>query len=140
MPRCIPRRPSTACFPWSPPRAPSPPRRAAIELALTEPGILEQSQYLVLLSISGTTPGFDYGPEHVPLNPDVALLTSILFAGRGPFVDTAGRFDPEGRTAASLVVAPGVLDSLVGEVLAFAFVTLNPTDAASNAALVGVVP
>ncbi|MEW6742746.1 MAG: DUF1028 domain-containing protein [Planctomycetota bacterium] len=109
-------------------------------LALTEPGPLEQSKYLVMLSASGSSPGFDLGPVHVPLNYDAALLFSVVNANRLPFVNTLGTFDTNGEQSARFEPLPGWLDLLVGFQLTFAFITLEPIDAASNPVAVFIIP
>ncbi|MFO0983486.1 MAG: DUF1028 domain-containing protein [Planctomycetota bacterium] len=96
--------------------------------------------YLLLLSASGTTPGFDDGQVHVPLNFDLTLQNSIMFANVPPLTNTRGALDGNARASAALAPQPGQLDPFVGATLSFAYLTLAPEDFASEPVQVLVVP
>jgi hypothetical protein len=58
--------------------------------------------YLVLGTVSGTSPGFQITPTlRLPLNPDGWTSTTLVFFNTGPFIRTAGTLD-------SLGIANGV--------------------------------
>jgi uncharacterized Ntn-hydrolase superfamily protein len=96
--------------------------------------------YLLMLSASGTSPGFNDGAVHVPLNFDVTLLNSIMFANVPPLVNTRQTFDSDAHAEAMLAPTPGLLDPYVGAALSFAYVSLLPEDFASQPVQVLVVP
>ncbi len=60
--------------------------------------------YLVLGSMSGTTPGIALGPYHLPLNPDGFLTLSASYANLVPFISTFGPLDSAGRATARIFV------------------------------------
>ncbi|MFO0981474.1 MAG: DUF1028 domain-containing protein [Planctomycetota bacterium] len=96
--------------------------------------------YLLLMSGSGTAPGFDHGSVHVPLNFDGLLVNSVMLANIPPFVKTEGSLDPNARADASFAPAPGQLDPLVGTTLSFAYLSRAPDDFASPPVQVLIVP
>jgi uncharacterized Ntn-hydrolase superfamily protein len=96
--------------------------------------------YLLMLSASGTDPGFAWGNVHVPLNYDTVLLDSIQFANVPPLENTEGTLDSSSKAKAALKPGPGLLTPLVGATLSFAYVTLSPDDFASNPIQVLIVP
>lgn len=86
--------------------------------------------YHLLVSVSGSAPGFDVptpgGVVHVPLNVD--LLTQIGLAyGNGPlFTAFHGQLDADGNALATLTIPAGLAGpSLIGLELTFAGVTLD---------------
>lgn len=81
--------------------------------------------YVIVGSMSGTTPGFDLGAFHVPLNIDGYTLGLLSSVGAGPFADWVGVFDAGGGASANLALPP--LASLAGITLHHAYVTLHPT-------------
>ena len=93
--------------------------------------------YVLAASASGTQPGVALSlvPQvMLPLNPDPLLLASLGFANGPLFVNTVGVLDIGGHGQAGFV-APGngVMASLIGRDLDFAFALFNPLDFASNA-------
>ena len=105
-----------------------------INFTLTAGQTNAQSGYLLLGSLSGTTPGLPlYGGSRLPLNPDGfswALFQWMHHTNLNRFTwwtDTAGN----GR--AYLKIYPNQLDPLVGVKMYFAYVTLPGLDYGSNA-------
>jgi len=91
----------------------------------------------------GSSPGLDLpGGVHVPLNPDVLFLLSLL-PGPGVFNDFVGTLDGAGRTTAPHLAIPNE-PALAGAAFYMAFATFDPATGtplhASPAALIGIVP
>ena len=84
----------------------------ALELA-TCPSVAN-GLYLVLGSSSGIEPGLATLGTLLPLNLDAYLMFTLLQAGQGPLLGTIGALAPDGTADAKLVLAPGLLPSLVG--------------------------
>ena len=80
--------------------------------------------YLVLGSLSGTSPGFVLDGLTIPLNPDAYLVISATAAGTAPFVDTVGVLGALGTGNAAFAAPPGLPASLVGTVVHHAFLTV----------------
>jgi uncharacterized Ntn-hydrolase superfamily protein len=97
-------------------------------------------EFLLLLSASGTEPGFDHGRVHVPLNADAALFNSLMFANSPPYLGTRSKLDADGRASAVFAPDPGMLDPLVGATLSFAYLTLSPDDFCSRPVQILIVP
>ncbi|MEE2887424.1 MAG: metallophosphoesterase family protein [Planctomycetota bacterium] len=73
----------------------------------------------------GTTPGFQFGALHVPLNPDPWFYAVLAASNSANFVGTHGVLDGQGQAAARLVF-PGIANpSLVGIELFHAFVATD---------------
>ena len=70
--------------------------------------------YLVLGSLSGTTPGVPVGGLTVPLVQDAYSLITLAQAGQPPFLQTFGTLDAEGRAQAALDVARDTWPNLIG--------------------------
>lgn len=81
--------------------------------------------YVLLGSVTGTSPGFFVGPVHVPLVPDAYTWITLANAGAGPFVATLGLLDEQGGATAALALPPGLDAILVGVTLHHAFVTFD---------------
>ncbi|MCR9245986.1 MAG: aryl-sulfate sulfotransferase [bacterium] len=101
--------------------------------------------YMLLGSISGTTPGTMVpGGVQLPLNVD--FLTSAMVTGwnAGPFVDTIGVLDASGKGSSSVVAPPGLIPAaLVGVDVDFAHLVYDATLTAvraSNPVRVTIVP
>lgn len=106
--------------------------------------VLWNATYVLLGSASGTTPGFDIPPIHVPLNPDWYLETIAGGYNSATFVDTVATF-PWSLTASSkLVVPPGLPPALAGTELTHAWIAVNPNlnqvGPVSNTVTVKLVP
>ncbi|MHC4516476.1 MAG: sialidase family protein, partial [Planctomycetota bacterium] len=104
-------------------------------------GVKHQGQaYLVVGSISGTTPGLAVGPVHIPLNPDLVTNLTIALANTPTFSNTKGNLDTDGRAAATIVV-PGGVTGAVGLTLHFVYVLADKSNnlvLASNPARVTI--
>jgi len=101
--------------------------------------------YLVLGSLSGTTPGFTKSFINVPLNWDIYTELTLNFANTPTFANTMGTLDGSGHSSASLNVNPGEIPpAAVGAVLYHAFVALDPGTShltwASNSIGITIVP
>jgi hypothetical protein len=98
-------------------------------------------QYLLLMSASGTEPGFDLDSLHVPLNLDNVLLASWVFRNTLVLQNTEGFLDNDTiRAEATFDPLPNDLTLLVGSTLSFAYLTENPKDFASEVVQVKVTP
>ena len=82
--------------------------------------------YLVLGTMSGTSPGFPLGSLHVPLNIDGYFSFTLANPGTGPLVDTFGLLDASGHATAMVVLPPGTMASLAGTTVNHAFGLLTP--------------
>ncbi len=111
---------------------------AALALA-GGPGLADR-QYLVLISISGTTPGFNLGNVYVPLVLDAAVGWSYVLCNSAVLQNTCGLLDQNGAAAAALSFSPGDLAPLAGGTLSLSALTLDPVDCASDAVVVSIVP
>lgn len=89
--------------------------------------------YLLMGSMSGTSPGFFIGGLPVPLNFDRYTRWTIDAANGRILVDTAGFVPVGGVARMRVVLARGNFAGLVGTTLHHAVVLRNPTDFASNA-------
>ncbi len=94
--------------------------------------------YLMLMSATGTKPGFPLGSAHVPLNVDALTLLVLPLVNTAPFQGFLGTLDKDGLGVAKLTVPP--VPGLVGLKLWFAYVQDGTTwDFASNAVQVTLV-
>jgi len=101
------------------------------------------ARYVLLGSLSGTTPGVDLGPSlHIPLNPDWMTLETRRLAGRDHILpDSVGRLDREGRAEAAFIVPPGMLLDLAGLRMDWSAVLLgHGLPGATNAVGFDIVP
>lgn len=80
--------------------------------------------YLVIGTISGTSPGLAIGGITIPLNPDAYTTQTLLSANQAPFVNTLGLLDANGQATAALVLPPAALVGLAGLRADHAAVTL----------------
>lgn len=67
---------------------------------------LAGSGYVIVGSISGTSPGAAYGPFTIPLNPDAWWATTLSSANSGGLQQTLGVLDAQGRAFAALHLPP----------------------------------
>ena len=98
--------------------------------------------YLVVGSVSGTSPGVQAGAFNVPLNPDFYTNFMLQNPNVSPFGNTLGALNGNGRAVATVTVPPGLL-GISGLVLNHAFVTVNGLNAlafVSEAASLTIVP
>jgi hypothetical protein len=94
--------------------------------------------FLLAGSLSGTKPGIVLGGHTVPLNPDALTAISLTNTNRYPYVNSNGRLDLFGKSAASITLPPGLSSALLGVTMHHAFITWSDTTGqvthASNAA------
>lgn len=69
--------------------------------------------YFVAGSATGTSPGFNVGPIHVPLNSDAYFNLTLSLPNQGAFLNTLGTLDSSGRAKAGLAI-PGGFPILLG--------------------------
>lgn len=82
--------------------------------------------YILLGTLSGTSPGLSLGSFTFPLNLDGYFNFSLAHPNEGPLVNTFASMDPEGGSTASLVLGPGVALTLVGRTAHHAFGVIDP--------------
>ena len=84
--------------------------------------------YLMLGSLSGTTPGIDLGPGlHLPLNYDLFTTLTLTSVNHPPFQQTSSFVNAQGRATAAFQVPAGFLPpDLVGLQMDFAYVVIDP--------------
>lgn len=79
--------------------------------------------YLVLASLSGTSPGFVWGPSYpVPLNIDAVTNYFVTSPNGGLMNNGLGTFNAQGRATAQLQWPPQVLSFLAGFPMQWSFV------------------
>lgn len=81
--------------------------------------------YLVAGSASGTTP-FGYQGISIPLVPDAWSIFTAQAANLGPFVNTLGFLDEQGRATAAIAVPAATDGSLAGITLHHAMLGFDP--------------
>ena len=102
--------------------------------------------YLLVGSVTGTTPGFMVDGILVPLNVDAYTVLTLKRANQGPFKNTFGVLDGAGSAPGPVAIGPlpaGLDPSLAGLHLDHAYVTLTLAPKvvfASNAAPLDFVP
>lgn len=96
--------------------------------------------YGVLGSMSGTTPGFDFGSVHIPLNRDMVFNMIYANWNNQNWVNFQSTLDASGRGLATFDTVGPPPPSVVGQTIDFAWVTMSPLTFASNAASVQFVP
>jgi len=101
---------------------------------------VQQRQYLLMGSVSGTSPGTPLpGGLTLPVNWD--LFSNLIFSLLNtPFYSNFfGVMDMEGHSVAQ-VNLPGLMPSAIGVVMYFAYCTGNPFDFVSNPIELTIVP
>ena len=97
--------------------------------------------YLVLGSLSGTTPGIPLGAGVVlPLNEDWFLHTTVAQAGSAVLPGSIGLLDAAGRAEVALVAGPGLLNPLVGLTIDWAAVDYAGPFAVTGTVDLDIVP
>ena len=81
--------------------------------------------YLVLGTVSGTTPGIPVGAFTLPLTFDGYLNFTLLNANSGVLQNTLGFLDANGRAAAALNVSAGTNPGLAGTNVDHAFIAFD---------------
>lgn len=107
-----------------------------LDLGATRAG----STYLVLGTSSGTSPGSTFQGVHLPLNRDRFLNASYIRTVGGPFVDTSGVLDANGRAVASFEPPPGWLAPFIGRRIDWAAHVGGTPNSVTNAAGFDVAP
>jgi hypothetical protein len=99
-----------------------------------------QRNYLVLGSLSGTTPGFPLpgGFAVLPLNWDPFTDLVLLFFNTPAFESFLGALDGKGKAFAQISAPP--LPGFGGTTMYYAYVLNNPFDFASNAVAIEIIP
>lgn len=104
----------------------------SVDFDLRAGAALGGRNYLLLASLSGTTPGIDLtGTVTLPLNPDAATQVVISALGTPNFDGFLGSLDALGRGEATFAAGP-LGASLAGLELSFAYFLFDPVDFASS--------
>ncbi len=91
--------------------------------------------YLVIGSLSGTSPGFAWTPTlQVPINYDFVTDFFVANPNTPLLANSGGTFDAQGNATAVLTLPPGLLTVLAGSTLHWTF---GAFDAASQPLCVG---
>ncbi|MBK9385656.1 MAG: hypothetical protein IPN34_12670 [Planctomycetes bacterium] len=110
-------------------------------LYLNAGGANAGNTYFVLGSVSGTTPGFHFGSVLVPLNPDSFTLITLTYPNVGPFGNTLGTLDANGRALSTITIPP--LSPGAGLTIDWAYIALdnllNPTMASQSEKLIATL-
>ena len=70
--------------------------------------------YLLLVSLSGSKPGFNYAGLHVPLNPDAYFAWTASQGPNALFLRSSfGVLDANGRASAQFILPPGIPNNLL---------------------------
>lgn len=80
--------------------------------------------YLLAGSLSGSVPGFDVGPFHVGLNPDLWFDITVFNPAFPLLINTLGVLDAQGQASASIIIPPGIV-GLANIVANHAFVVVS---------------
>jgi len=100
--------------------------------------------FLMLGSLSGTSPGLDAFGLHLPLNPDVYLFATLNHPTAPPLVGNLGLLDPLGRATLQFLLPAGVAAGLAGATAHHAYALLDlatlTVTHASNAVPVALMP
>lgn len=91
--------------------------------------------YLLLGSLTGTSPGIRLGAVTLPLQPDAYLDLTLSFPNSPLLSQSLGTLDANGRATARFTAIPQIPVSLVGRSFYHAYLTIGnpPFDFASNA-------
>jgi hypothetical protein len=112
----------------------------ALGLDLLGPSEAAGSLYAVYFSAAGTDPGHLMGSVLVPLTFDRIVLVSPKFGTLGMVRGSPGWLDPLSRARVAVGPGGGAFAPMVGWTLWSAWVTMRPTDFASNAVRFEIVP
>jgi hypothetical protein len=105
-------------------------------LALDAGHLQAGNAYIVLGSLSGTSPGISLpGRQILPLNPDGYLRRTLLGA-RDPLFDSVGILNAAGHAEASFVLPPQAPPYLNGLTFHHAFVVLSPPPSRATPAFI----
>ncbi len=112
-------------------------------LAFDHGSALAGSFYLVLGTLSGTSPGLAWDGFVLPLNFDAYTFLTLTSANQGSWSGTLGVLDAAGSASASLVVPPGTAPALAGSTLHHAVVVFPASGVlalVSNAVPLALLP
>lgn len=115
----------------------------AVDFALSVGAAFAGSPYLVLGSVSGTSPGIPTAGGVLPLNPDAWFIYTGNHPNSALLPQSAGTLDALGLGAASFLVPSGSQASLVGLQFSWAYVLHDGSGSilhASDSAAVTLVP
>ncbi|QDU66033.1 alpha/beta hydrolase-fold protein [Engelhardtia mirabilis] len=100
--------------------------------------------YVILGSLSGDSPGTQFGPLSIPLNFDAYFNYTLTSPYSGPVSPAFSVLDANGRASATFGVPPGTDPALAGLTVHHAFLTINPVgvsvEVVSNAVSVDLLP
>jgi hypothetical protein len=112
----------------------------ALGLDLLGPSKLAGRGFTVIFSATGSDPGHVLGGVSVPLTFDRLVKASPKFPALGMLVGSPGLLNKSSHASVQLGPGGGALASMVGWTLWGAWVTMHPTDFASNAVSFELVP
>ncbi len=96
--------------------------------------------YLVLGTMSGTSPGFPVGTIQMPLNFDTYTRFTSLNWNSTDLQNTQGTLSGSGTGVARIRIAPGAWAPMVGETLHHAFILIDGRNYSSNPVALQLVP
>jgi hypothetical protein len=94
-------------------------------LALVAPPRLSDQPYLLLGTLSGTTPGIPVDGQLLPLNIDAYWLVTLISPNQPPLAGSFGSLDGQAKAQASFTVPSGSNPAWVGAVFDHAFVVFE---------------
>jgi len=95
-------------------------------------------RYVMVGTMSGTSPGTTIGGLNIPINADAFTDITRSAAYSSFFLNFQGNLDLLGNATARMVTGP-IPSSFVGRTMHFAYVLLSPLDYSSNATRVEIV-
>jgi hypothetical protein len=110
----------------------------SVDLFLENPSVHGGREYVILGSMTGTSPGIPVGSVVLPIHFDIVTQTMIPMIHTSTFDQFHGNLDPKGRAMATLNTPAGLDPGTVGVELYFAYFVMNPEDLASNPASVTI--
>ncbi len=117
----------------------------SVQLSLEAGKLSANASYLILMSLSGSTPGLTWSSfgaqHHLPINLDAATTAGLGFVNTPVFTGFLGQLDASGKALASFNVPAGSQGSgLAGATLTFAAVLSSNGSAADYATHAVAVP
>ena len=82
-------------------------------------------EYVLLGSLSGTSPGLRFSGEVVPLNRDAYMHLSLFAPHLALLTDSSSTLDADGRAIATFDLPPGAPLSLIGLTASFAYLVFE---------------
>ncbi|MEM7200541.1 MAG: aryl-sulfate sulfotransferase [Planctomycetota bacterium] len=100
--------------------------------------------YVMLGSLSGTSPGTPFAGKTIPLNLDAYMMATLTAPGSTLLPGSLGTLDGRGRATAALSLPAGLATALAGLTMHHAFVVLDGTslrlERVSNAEALSLLP